>query len=755
MNRGTEVHISGSDLPDWATESTLRNLIREIEELQNLSERGRQQMREVARGVTKSSEKNVDALEENLSELVKETRNLGRVDGGATPEQRKFTAAKQMLASGTTKLAGGLDGLYSQYMDQARSLGIFGRAGLGASETLMELSESASKSSKILGGAFAASATLVGLFTSTLGMFYRIFESYLGVFRDMYDTGLTQVRTMSDLNYNLRELVMTSDQFNKIMTTYARTMGTYGQDSLARLVGRSSNLEKEFASMGLTVAEAAEFSAELLERQRLASIFGQLTEQQQRAAMLDNIENLTRFSQMLNVSRREIQAAQKQMLEDPAVRLLMMQLGERGQENLDQMTGWLRGMGVESEGIIRLMQRAASAAHPIMVLGELGPAFSTMPQAMDHFMNAIMAFRENRPTEEVMRHLRAMVFEMAERGADLSQILSYFPEEMRGTVASIAQLGTSMVELQSRNEKEINRLMREENLTRRQATERVMDAEMQRAQEATKAGVLFDNAMKGLRSSFEGAVVAFISALGGEGDEGLTKALGKFSNFMNGVSETLAGIINDLNAGKGFMAVLKDNIFTPFKHFLIGEGENQGFLHRVWSGLADVITIRIPSWSGTMADKLWNKLKEMTSGTVVGRMLFGGAEAAIQRSIDQTERGESLMGMPSAPRRRPERQQIRQGRRTFQAGIEYEGLRTEFGQLSEPLRENLQEDLFLALANPTWSQQQQAFNERLGALLTEKKQSGDLEAQSMIPALSAVIDELSKINRNTRPQPDN
>lgn len=578
-----------------------------VVDLQGLSDRGQRNLNRLAQGVSSGTSKTVDALEENLSELVKETQKLGRTEGGVTPDQRRFTAAKKLMADGTTKLAGGLDNLYAQYMDQARHLDILGRAGTGLSSSLMSLGDSVESTAGKM--ALIGSGALVGALTATFGMFYNVLMDTTNLLRDMNDVGLRQIRDSETLRGNLRELTMTSDQFNQVMTKYSTTMGLFGQDSLARLVGRSTDLSDRFRELGITTAESAEYAAEFLEQQRILGVFRNQDERAQSLALRESVEQLNAFSAIMNVSRRAIQQQVTEQARDARLRSAQLMLESTGRENLraaftegSMLFGAMGEQGHLLQEVFTTMM--GSFQDPMTALADFGDLMPQFGNEMIEMANLVRRIRsgENFEEDEVVTALLE-IFAGANR-ANISM--------MGATSDQAARLGSFYLDL----EQVMHRLGQEGG-----SVSEALQNMRAEAPTMAQAAVEFQDTLNEARRAFEYNVIKAAKILfSDEGDD-------VFSSALMGASGVIRSFTTEM-----------DNFMKTW--------EQDGFIaafHQAGVNLVDYIGVQMPIWGRAFRQGMMTIFHDDNIVNRGWRRLMGAADS--ETTTAGTQAAENFVGI--------------------------------------------------------------------------------------------------------------
>jgi hypothetical protein len=151
-----------------------------------------------------------------------------------------------------------------------------------------------------------------------------------------------------------------------------------------------------FNKFGLTMAEGADWAAEYLQQQRLLANYSIYTQRGLNEAIRSNIDRLTAFSKILNVSRSEIQAAQTEAASDLRVRARFLVEGEAmhkdAEKNFMRMIGNFAGLKMEglANVLTEFMGFAGGEWQKSDMFGELhGTAASGVVQVLGELTDAI------------------------------------------------------------------------------------------------------------------------------------------------------------------------------------------------------------------------------------------------------------------------------------------------------------------------------------------------------------------------------
>jgi hypothetical protein len=170
------------------------------------------------------------------------------------------------------------------------------------------------KSLKNSSTAFKGTLAGIGLLGAAIGKYIKSVNQSVTVLRGLADSGVQFQGSFVEVSGALATTGLTLEHFGEMADKYARVMGQNGLQGLLKLTTATEDAAGGFSRFGLTTAEATEYAAEYLDQQRMAGVFGKASEAQQAQALQKNIERLTAYSKVLNVSRKDLQDASREML---------------------------------------------------------------------------------------------------------------------------------------------------------------------------------------------------------------------------------------------------------------------------------------------------------------------------------------------------------------------------------------------------------------------------------------------------------
>ena len=538
----TEVKIVDSDLPEWATEVTMKKVMDAMEQLVDLTEK---QKRDMESGF------------KDMKATGKATRdNIKKASAGKGASNNIFSD----VTSGLGKFVKGVN-------DGAETLDDW------AGGPLKDLSKGTSDAAKrmgLIGGAFALLGAQIGAAIGDI-------KETVGVLRDMNHAGVLIEGGFQGLRQTMAETGMSLGEVQEITNQYTRTVGNVGLNSILDMAAAAEDSSFQFREYGLLVAEGAEFQAKMLESQRLGGIFRVRDERAQSMALQENIQNLTAYSRILNVSREDMAAQQLEMKSRADVMRRFNSMDDASRESanrsFDQFSAIIAALGPEAKGLGDMM--TTIIADPAAVNSE---AFQTLASASPEAAQAILQLRD-----QILS------------GEDVDP--SHIVDRLLGPLDRAAQSGQlEMLSMNDALSETVNMLGGPVLNSLRNWESRVGDAAGENLAEkmdnlandtdgAVSAAVGLDQELRNLSQTIKSSRIdVFMNLLGNEaaaGVEGLTNAVAWVTEKI----ETLGNI--------DYRGYIMD-AFNAIKEF--GESVNN-WLQGVWMGIKDGLS------------SLWNGIK--------------------------------------------------------------------------------------------------------------------------------------------------
>ena len=281
-----DVVITGIEgLPEWASEKTLADMLNHVEKMAEISDDQKK------------------LLEKSLTEIQK----TGKVTAQAA--KAVSGAAGAAGGAGVAKAATTLKSALVKTADQSLDTAAGFKKLPGP---LADFTKSLKDSSK----GFKVALVGVGLFGNIIGKYISTIKESVSVLRSLTETGVRFGGSYLEVSETLANTGLTIEAFGGIAEKYGRVMSQNGLQGLVDLTMAAEGATGGFFKLGLTTAEATEYAAEYLDQQRIGGVFGKAASAGQAKALKENMEMFTSYSKVLNVSRKDIQDAGREMLSD-------------------------------------------------------------------------------------------------------------------------------------------------------------------------------------------------------------------------------------------------------------------------------------------------------------------------------------------------------------------------------------------------------------------------------------------------------
>ena len=509
------VHITGTDLPQWATETTAATMAEYIAELVDISTKTQQS-------------------------VVKQLQANGKITEDLATE----------IGEGKSSLGEDLDKAADSALDTAAGFDKVGKHLPGFADTLKKLPKTVKLGIAGFGMLAAGMAHAVAIVRETAG-----------VLKNMNDAGIRVEGGIRELQHSLSQTGMTLDELQNITSKYAQVVGTNGWKAITNLTEGVNALDGGFRKYGITTAEATEFTAEYLEQQRMAGVFGAASQRNQSAALQQNIERLTAYSKTLNVSRKAMMETTTTMLsrEDVRARFALMEPEERAkaQEAFAATIQGFASLGPAGEKFGSLL--TDMIANPTE---EAAESFKQIAQAAPELAQDLVSMSKRvKAGEKVTQEEIMMTLEKAGNNKVVLEQLKRAGGEI-GAMADSILVASLARENAAKNEIKLRAQFEKET----QEVQAKGFEEWKRTSSDAVVGVTgVDDAMAKLHATIQEQVtVAFLDLVGDAGGAGvrglidgidkLTNIIGMFddtgwvTNFREFFGEGLGGAIRALGA---------------------------------------------------------------------------------------------------------------------------------------------------------------------------------------------------------------
>lgn len=534
-------------IPQWATETTLQRIEKILGGTSHeRKQREKQQLRD-----SKDQTLSLEQIEKRLAKLLEEAKKpdlslerYEKLDEEIKEEQAKLSEETKKLNNNLKPTGDGFLSLL--WADVLQLGGAFGRVNqqlnLFHAQRFPNISRWLGRLPLLFQWSIGGIGVIVGLLTRGIGRFIRLLQDSTKVQRDFFEMGVAGFRSMSDFYFQLSKIGTTSAEFAEIVQGAATAVGTFGVDAIPRITESLDNLEQ----LGLTSAAAAKFVAQNLEQQRLAGLYSVQTETQQQESMQRSIQQLTAFSQILNVSRQEIQKTVTEMLEQDQIRAALMRLrdGEMrtaAAEGLQTVVGLFAAMGEPGKKFAGLFGDMVGALDPLLVEGlyDFIPFAGQATLELANLARGVRAgrFDQDQATEGVVAFAQAL-----EQQSDMITYMAGLGDQSaRQASAFLAQWREAT-----------HRLGDISGLSNREIARRLQQQRQELSSEA-EAMIALDNATRRIRTTFIATLAAFFQGLA-ERFGGVENIVMQLTVFLETITERLQdfleGYIDELTAGE-------------------------------------------------------------------------------------------------------------------------------------------------------------------------------------------------------------
>jgi len=188
---------------------------------------------------------------------------------------------------------------------------------------------------------------------NTLGTFGHVLEGMITDFRDLSQVGADLGTGLTDIKLRAVEANLPLEVYKKVITENARDLSALGGSvnqgarRFTQISGEVQKLRPQFARLGFSMEETAEFTASYLDQQRrLGRIESMSTDQLAKGAQNYNFE-LDRLARATGLQRRSIDDANKQVAADTRMRNALSKL-ETSERN--RLNAGLRQLEEEGRG---------------------------------------------------------------------------------------------------------------------------------------------------------------------------------------------------------------------------------------------------------------------------------------------------------------------------------------------------------------------------------------------------------------------
>ena len=480
MADSSSVWIEGSDV-DWATEKTQQQVLKSLKDAYSLDKTQTKEISDTLKKIHKEGTADVGQAKKAIGELTTGLKKAG----------------KESLDA-----AAGFDKLDGPLKDFGKSL-------------------------KESSGAFKVTAVGVGLIATAAGKAFRAVQENVAVLGSLSESGVVFEKSFMDIQSTLADTGMSLEQFQQISENYTRVIGQNGIKGLRELVTATAGVTGNFSRFGLTTAEATEFAAEYLEQQRMLGVFRGAAEAQQNIRLKENIERLTAYSKVLNVSRKEMMESTKQMLDRTDLQSMFFTMApeerRKAQEAFTTISQGFSSLGAPGQRILEMF--TDMAASPIE---ENSESFRQLAAVAPEFAQELLQMSRN--MKAGVQYSQEEIIAMAERAGadkDLIDSLRLAGGEIGQTTENVATLALAAEEA---------RISLAEHERKAREAGKSMEEYMKTVDENVRRATGAEDALNRFKATAEyGMIKAFAELVGGPtGDaiDAMTKGLNDVTDKM-------------------------------------------------------------------------------------------------------------------------------------------------------------------------------------------------------------------------------
>lgn len=378
-----DVHVIGSDYPEWANEKTLADLTAFYKKQAKKDTKIFREVLQTLKWTRNRELKSIMSLLEDISDNLK--------DGDEDKTQKKGFFESIMPKSAKTaydKMSDIESGWHTEMLEYNRIAAenadnIYQLLKVREKDLGKESSDKGDKDKKKKPGGLAG---LVSAIIPSLGVLKRALVGLTTVVFQLKDTygalytqGLMFEDGMGALMRSSARLAASSQEYAGIISEYSLVIRDKGIKSFTDMSLSVFKATQEMGGMNITLAESAEFLGMFLEQQRVAGVRNVMTQREQAQAAAENIERFTSLSRVMTVAREEIANTIDQVT------------------RMETMIGFMRQMPEETRATVMESVRNASGALAALgpmgqqLAGDLGQMVSRPVSAMAENFGPMMA----------------------------------------------------------------------------------------------------------------------------------------------------------------------------------------------------------------------------------------------------------------------------------------------------------------------------------------------------------------------------
>ena len=416
-----------------------------------------------------------------------------------------------------------------------RGLGHTSDAAIGLAKTFIDGSTSLGEFSSHLTGLIKQVPVFGGVFGETIQAFVNVIDGQIQTFRGLSSVGVTFGDSLFDTLQASTRANLALSTFTNVLSSSATSLAVLGggANQGARIF-RDVSAEvqqnaRNFAALGLTVEETAEYQADFLDiqtrlgqaQERNATVLGRQT--------VDYINNLDELARVTGRQRDEISKSLQQEALDRRISALLGTLDDGARQQLQRVTQTLEARSPEVAEAFREM--VATGGVPLSAFGQdllrTNPRLGEMARGLrDGSVSAEQVMAEFRRTADIANNMGDSQLRLFATTAALGSEVGAAALEMRG----FTSIGENLNEV---------------------------DEERLKAQEkGAKSLLSFEAALLQTRNEIIGSLID--SGIFGSLENLLSRVVGVFTSEqtmkalesgIEGLSSWLNGLISDIESG--------------------------------------------------------------------------------------------------------------------------------------------------------------------------------------------------------------
>lgn len=294
-----DVRIVGSDLPAWATENTLKDLVKSISDLKGLTSTESAGIRKAIETLNASGGKGTDSTSDALSKL----EGIFGKNANNAADSKKVNDVHNNLADAANEMQNSTikSRIYNSILDYGQaSMFKFGKA-VGLSTDSM-----GSLQGVVIGLAAELFKLTVGGIKASLDMYMELYKSGL-MYNNMVGSATHGLGVLGQAATNAGTPVMA---MAGLLKKYSETISRYGVESFGMIASKVRDLG---SSLGLSASESANALAEYMDNQRRMGTLNSMSMDQVEKNAYIQMRTTMDFAREMGVSTDLLKENQKKI----------------------------------------------------------------------------------------------------------------------------------------------------------------------------------------------------------------------------------------------------------------------------------------------------------------------------------------------------------------------------------------------------------------------------------------------------------